>query len=64
VFWRAQDADEIASRAAQLAPAIGADPGRLLAWCVAFAGMVALEFAEGGRPSEQVQPLLELASRL
>jgi streptomycin 6-kinase len=61
VFWRAQDADEIASRAAQLAPAIGADPGRLLAWCVAFAGMVALEFAEGGRPRETFEPFLELA---
>jgi streptomycin 6-kinase len=64
LFWRAQDADEIAARAAQLAPAIRADADRLLAWCVAFAGMVALEFAEAGRPREQVQPLLELSSRL
>jgi streptomycin 6-kinase len=62
VFWRAKDADEIAARVAALAPAIGADAGRLLAWCIAFAGMVALELAEGGRAREAFEPLLALAS--
>jgi streptomycin 6-kinase len=64
VFWRAHDADEIAARAEQLAPAIGADARRLIEWCTAFAGMVALEFAEAGRPPEQLEPLLALSSRL
>jgi streptomycin 6-kinase len=65
VFWMADDADTIAARAAELAPAIGADPGRLLDWCAAFAGMVALEIAEarGGSP-EQVQALRALAFSL
>jgi len=46
VFWLADDVEAITSRAATLAPAIGADPERLLAWCRAFAGMCALELAE------------------
>jgi streptomycin 6-kinase len=65
VFWRADDADSIAARAEQLAPAIGADPSRLLDWCVAFAGMVALEIAERSEGSrEQVEPFLALAARV
>jgi streptomycin 6-kinase len=65
VFWRAGDADTIATRAERLAPAIGADPGRLLEWCAAFAGMVALEIAErSGGPCEQVEPFLALAARV
>jgi streptomycin 6-kinase len=64
VLWRAADAGAIEIRAAQLAPAIGADPARLLSWCVAFAAMVALEIAEAPAGSrEQVEPLLALASR-
>src|SRR5206468_1549130 len=43
VLWRAEDVETIAGRAEQLAPAIGAGVGRLLDWCAAFAGMVALE---------------------
>jgi streptomycin 6-kinase len=64
VFWRARDADEIATRAHQLAPAIGADARRLVEWCTAFAGMVALELAEAGNPPEYLEPLLVLSSRL
>jgi streptomycin 6-kinase len=64
VLWRAGDGDAIANRAEQLAPAIGADPGRLLDWCAAFAGMVALEIAERlGGSREQVEPFLALAAR-
>jgi streptomycin 6-kinase len=47
----------------QLAPASGADARRLSEWCIAFAGMVALEFAEGGKSREQVEPFLALARR-
>jgi streptomycin 6-kinase len=65
VFWRAGDADTIATRAERLAPAIGADPGRLLQWCAAFAGMVALEIAErSGGSRELVEPFLALAARV
>jgi streptomycin 6-kinase len=64
VLWRAEDAEAIATRAEELAPAIGADPGRLLDWCAAFAGMVALEIAERpGGSREQVEPFLVLAAR-
>jgi streptomycin 6-kinase len=63
VFWRAADAETIAARARQLAPAIGADADRLLAWCIAFAGMVALEIAERpGGSLEQAGPFVALAS--
>ena len=63
VFWRADTADTIAARALQLAPAIEVDAGRLLDWCIAFAGMVALELAEAGNPPERLEPLLVLAAR-
>ena len=62
LFWRSEDLDTIASRAECLAPGLGGDPGRLLAWCAAFAAMVALELAEGGAESGQVDHLLQLAS--
>jgi streptomycin 6-kinase len=65
VLWRAEDADTIAARAGQLAPAIGSDPERLLDWCTAFAGMTALEMAEApGISREQVEPFVGLASRV
>ena len=64
LFWRAEDVETIAVRAEQLAPAIGADAGRLLDWCVAFAAMVALEVAEASDTAhEQVESLVALASR-
>ena len=65
VFWRATDAGTITACAQQLAPAIGADANRLIEWCTAFAGMVALEIAERpGGSRQQVEPLLVLASRV
>jgi len=64
VFWRAEDAETIAVRAEQLAPAVGADATRLLDWCAAFAGMVALEIAEASDSGHgQVESLVALASR-
>ena len=64
VFWRADDLETIATRAEQLAPAMGSDASRLLGWCAAFAAMVALEIAESsdGVPA-QVESLVALACR-
>jgi streptomycin 6-kinase len=65
VLWRAEDADTIAAHAAALAPAAGADPGRLLDWCAVFAGIAALEIAEGpGGSQQQLRALISLASRV
>ena len=65
LFWRATDAGTITARAQQLAPAIQADANRLIEWCTAFAGMVALEIAERpGGSRELVEPFLVLASRI
>src|SRR5437867_1600751 len=41
LLWQADDADLIAARAQELAPAIDVDARRLLDWCIACAGMVA-----------------------
>jgi streptomycin 6-kinase len=63
VFWLARDATTIELRAEQTALGIGADPGRVLAWCSAFAAMIALEIAErSDAPALHLEPLLELAS--
>jgi streptomycin 6-kinase len=63
-LWRAKDVDAIEARTGQLGPAIGGDPGRLLDWCTAFAGMAALEIAEvAGSSDEHVEPFVALASR-
>jgi streptomycin 6-kinase len=65
VLFRAPDADTIVKRAEQLAPAIGADAGRLLNWCSAFAAMAALEMAEATDSfGEELAPFLALASRV
>jgi streptomycin 6-kinase len=62
ILWRADDAGTIAARAEQLGPAIGAEASRILAWCSAFAGMVALEAAEnGGAPQARLDAYVELA---
>jgi streptomycin 6-kinase len=64
LFWRAADVETISARAEQLAPAVGADAARLLDWCIAFAGMVALELAAAPDSSpHQVEALVALASR-
>jgi streptomycin 6-kinase len=64
VLWRAQDVGAIAARAEQLAAATRVDAGRVLDWCTAFAGMVALEIAEAGGSRADVEPFVALASRL
>jgi streptomycin 6-kinase len=63
-FWRADDEDAVVQRASSLAPAIGAEPQRLLDWCSAFAAMVALELAESGETNGRVAMLIRLAEAL
>jgi streptomycin 6-kinase len=64
LLWQAADADTIEARAAELTPAIDVAPSRLLDWCTAFAGMVALELSETNDvPSERVEALVTLAAR-
>jgi len=66
LVWRANDVETVAARAEQLAPAMGAEVvGRVLDWCSAFAGMIALEMAEAAdSPRERVETLVALASRV
>ena len=62
LLWQAEDVDMIAARVEQLAPAIDVDAGRLLDWCIAFAGMTALELAEAPDSSrERIGAALTLA---
>jgi streptomycin 6-kinase len=64
LLWQADDADMIAARAEQLAPAIDVDARRLLDWCTAFAGMVALELAEApNTPRSRIEAAVTLANR-
>jgi streptomycin 6-kinase len=62
LFWQADDEASVAARATQLAAAIGADAEGVLDWCVAFAGMVALELAASpDPPEERIHAYLNLA---
>jgi hypothetical protein len=46
----------------QLAAATGADGDRMLGWCVAFAGMIALELAASHHPpADRIHAYLDLA---
>ncbi len=65
VLWRADDAETVVRRIDELAHLLGWGRGRLLDWCSAFAGMVAMEAAEASSGSSaQLQALLALASRV
>jgi streptomycin 6-kinase len=65
VMWRADDLGTIEARAERLAVAIGIDASVLFSWCVAFAGMNALELAsQGDGHHAQVDVLAELASKV
>jgi streptomycin 6-kinase len=46
LLWQAEDIDTVTGRAELLAPAIGAEPGHVIEWCIAFAAMAALESSE------------------
>ncbi|HEY3506349.1 MAG TPA: aminoglycoside phosphotransferase family protein [Actinocatenispora sp.] len=64
LLWRAYDVATVTARADRFAAAGGPDATRLVAWCVAFAGMVALEVAgEPGADRRRLDTLLALAYR-
>jgi streptomycin 6-kinase len=46
--WQADDLETIQARTERLAAATGLDVERLVGWCIAFAGMIALELASQG----------------
>jgi streptomycin 6-kinase len=64
VLWRAEDAATVETRAARLADACGWDARRLLAWCIAFAGMNALELASEGRDPGVLVDLVTRTGRM
>jgi streptomycin 6-kinase len=65
VLWRADSLATIEARAERLAVAIGVDASAIFSWCVAFAGMNALELAsQADRDRSHVDVLVELASKV
>jgi streptomycin 6-kinase len=64
ILWQANDLETIEARAERFAVTTSADPGRLLAWCSAFAGMNALELgSQGNAPRARTETLRKLASQ-
>jgi streptomycin 6-kinase len=64
LLWQANDVEMVVARAEQLAPAIDVDARRLLDWCTAFAGMVALELAEAPNTTrERIEAAVALANQ-
>jgi streptomycin 6-kinase len=64
ILWPGDDLETIAARIERLAEATGVDAERLLGWCVAFAGMSALDLAsQGNGPRAGIDAVLELASQ-
>ena len=64
LLWQAGDVDSIRASAELFAVAIGVEADRLLDWCTAFAGMIALEFAESADAADdRIQTYLSLATR-
>jgi streptomycin 6-kinase len=51
-FWQAGDVETIRRRAAYLGPAIGVEAARLLDWCIACAGMAAMDLVGPGQRQE------------
>jgi streptomycin 6-kinase len=69
LVWQAGDIAAIEARAGVLATAIGVDVARLLDWCVAFAGMFALDLAGPGQRHadnwrDRAEPFLRLAAQV
>jgi streptomycin 6-kinase len=63
VLWRADSLSRIEQRAERLAVLMELDASAILSWCVAFAGMNALELAtKAETPSEQIEALVMLAA--
>lgn len=62
VCWQATDADVVAERVERLAPAMNVPAGRLLDWCIAFAGMTAVDIATSpGHSRARVRSFVALA---
>jgi streptomycin 6-kinase len=62
--WQADDLETIQARTEGLAAATGLDVERLLGWCTAFAGMIALELAsQGTGAGPRTAALLGLAAQ-
>jgi streptomycin 6-kinase len=62
LFWQADDVDAAATRAKLLALTTGMDPDRMLDWCRAFAGMMALDIASSPNSSlPYIQSLVRFA---
>jgi streptomycin 6-kinase len=62
LLWRAEDVRTIERRSEALASATGGETERMLAWCSAFAAMIAMEEATGSSSSQQrLDALLTLA---
>jgi streptomycin 6-kinase len=69
LVWQAGDIAAIEARAAVLATEIGVDVARLMDWCVAFAGMFALDLAGPGQRHadnwrDRADPFLRLAAQV
>jgi streptomycin 6-kinase len=63
VLWRADSLSTIEHRAERLAVLMELDASAILSWCVAFAGMNALELATTpGTPSDQIDAVQMLAA--
>jgi streptomycin 6-kinase len=64
MLWRAERVETVEARVACLSAAGGLDTDRVLEWCIAFAGMAALEAATTpGASGTFVDPLVTLAER-
>jgi streptomycin 6-kinase len=62
VFWGADDPREWPQRGRDLAARLGIDPGRLWAWCVALAPLLAAATATRQADRQRAEALLTLAS--
>ena len=63
ILWQADDLETIEARTERLAAATDVDAQRLSGWCVAFAGMEALDHAsQGNDPRARIEALLGLAA--
>ena len=61
-LWHADDLETVVARTRRLAVDTRADPERLLGWCIAFAGMAALELASRGDRGMHLDVLREVAA--
>jgi streptomycin 6-kinase len=63
VLWRAESLQTIEQRAERLASLMEIDASAILSWCIAFAGMNALELAGSeDPPSDELEALMMLAA--